>query len=85
VHNEQAELLQRLAELEFAAIELNLFLDTHPESQEALRDYNRIVSELASVREAYEDKFGPTLNYGLSPSKNGWQWIDSPWPWQVGY
>jgi spore coat protein JB len=85
VNKEQVELLQKLRALEFAAIDLNLFLDTHPECQEALRDYNCIVRELGDVRAAYEAKYGPTLNFGLSQSKMGWRWIDGPWPWQAGY
>lgn len=85
MHKDQMELMQKLRELQFTAIELNLFLDTHPESQEALRDFNRIACELAKVREEYESRFGPTLNFGLSQSKAGWQWIDDPWPWQAGH
>lgn len=85
MQNEQMELMQKLRELEFAAIELNLFLDTHPENQEALRDFNRIACELAEVRQTYEGKFGPTMNFGVSSSKGQWRWIDGPWPWQVGH
>jgi len=34
-------LLIQLMELQFTAIDLNLFLDTHPDNQEALRDYEK--------------------------------------------
>ena len=73
MQNEQMELMQRLRELEFAAVELNLFLDTHPENQEALRDFNRVACELAEVRQTYENKFGSTMNFGVSTSKGRWQ------------
>ena len=69
MQNEQMELMQRLRELEFAAVELNLFLDTHPENQEALRDFNRVACELAEVRQTYE-QIRATMNFGVSTARS---------------
>lgn len=75
-------MLTRIQELEFAAVELNLFLDTHPDNRQALADYNVFTEQLINMKNVYEMRFGPLYNFGLSPSRFPWQWIDEPWPWE---
>lgn len=77
------ELLRKIQELEFAAVDLNLFLDTHPTNQPALSDYNAITEELKRLKKIYETNFGPLSNFGNSPSQYPWRWIDEPWPWEI--
>lgn len=77
------ELLRRIQALEFTAIDLNLFLDTHPREQRALEDYNRVARELAAAKREYEETYGPLVNFGHAPSQGGWRWPDEPWPWEV--
>ncbi len=31
----------------------------------------------------FEQKFGPLMNFGRSFSNYPFNWIDTPWPWQV--
>ncbi len=76
------DLIRRLQELEFALVDLNLFLDTHPENQRALMDYNMLTNELKRVKQVYEMKYGPLANFGSAPSQYPWQWIEGPWPWE---
>lgn len=80
---ERRQLLDRLAALEFTAIDLQLYLDTHPDDQRALADFNATVQEMAGVRELYESKYAPLLSYGLSASPQSWRWVEEPWPWQT--
>ncbi|MEW6546260.1 MAG: spore coat protein CotJB [Bacillota bacterium] len=80
---ERRQLLDRLVALEFTAIELQLYLDTHPDDQRALADFNATAQELASLKQLYESRFGPLLSYGFSLSPQAWRWIEEPWPWQV--
>ncbi|TCK98473.1 spore coat protein JB [Natranaerovirga hydrolytica] len=75
-------LLRDIQELEFAAIDLNLFLDTHPDCEKALMDYNAISKELKRKKQMYEMHYGPLTNFGESPSPFPFAWIDSPWPWE---
>lgn len=75
-------LLRKIQEVEFACVELNLFLDTHPDNEQALCDYNRFTEELMNLKNMFEIKYGPLTNYGGSPSRFPWQWIEEPWPWQ---
>ncbi len=77
------ELLLRIQALEFAALDLNLYLNTHPGDARALADFNQISAALAQTRTAYEQAFGPLMNYGHSLSCGRWAWIDEPWPWEA--
>lgn len=82
----QAQLLIQIQQLEFAAVELNLFLDTHPEDQQALALYNQVHQELMQCVRNYERVYGPLLNYGYSPAlHNTWKWAETPWPWEIKY
>lgn len=75
------ELLLRLSALDFYAIDLHLYLNTHPNDCEAIMKYNVIVSEAKKLREEYERAYGMLTPQG-TPSRCPWQWIDNPWPWQ---
>ena len=76
--------LMKISELQFVAVELNLYLDTHPCDQEALNDYNCAAERLEALKKEYEAEFGPLLNFGFSEADaDHWQWIDSPWPWEM--
>lgn len=86
------KLLRELQELEFALVELNLYLDTHPDDEAALSTFNKLSSRYAEVRRAYEEQTGPLINFGHSdscrhadPSCDPWRWIEDPWPWEIEY
>ncbi|TCT16290.1 spore coat protein JB [Natranaerovirga pectinivora] len=75
-------LLREIQELEFAGIELNLYLDTHPDCERALMDYNMISKELNKKKRMYEMHYGPLTNFAESPSQFPFAWVDGPWPWE---
>ena len=75
-------LLRQIQEVEFAALELNLYLDTHPQDQNALAQYNNYARQLNMLKQQYEMSYGPLLNFGFSPSQYPWRWLESPWPWE---
>jgi len=83
MYHQQMQMLLQIQELEFTAIDLNLYLDTHPDDQQALSLYNSIVPQLRKSIEAYEQHYGPLLNFGMAASQHPWQWINSPWPWEI--
>lgn len=78
------ELLHKIQKWHFRAVELNLFLDTHPEDQRALNDYNQAVERLHALHRVYEERYGPLMNHGGSPSDCPWAWVNDPWPWDIG-
>ncbi len=82
----QAQRLIQIQQLQFTAVELNLFLDTHPNDQHVLALYNQVHQQLIESVRAYEQVYGPLLNYGYSPAlQNYWAWAENPWPWELKY
>lgn len=77
------KLLEEVMGADFTVIELNLYLDTHPNDQMAIAAYNAGVRRSKALREAYERMYGPLtpLNFTRCP----FQWIESPWPWERRY
>jgi spore coat protein JB len=77
-------LLRRIQQMEFVAVEINLYLDTHPTDVRALEDYDRVAREIQMLKEQYEELCGPLLNYGFSRNRgNTWRWNQTPWPWEM--
>lgn len=78
---EQNEDLQYIRQLIFSAVDLNLYLDTHPDDRDALEVYNHYAMQLRDAVDAYDKKYGPLCNFGMGMSGHPWQWINEPWPW----
>ncbi|MGI6712409.1 MAG: spore coat protein CotJB [Bacillota bacterium] len=76
------KLLRKIQELEFAAVELNLYLDNNPSDEQALSDYNKFTQDLINLKDMYEAKYGPLTNFGNAPSQFPWKWVEEPWPWE---
>lgn len=78
------ELLKKLMELDFIAVDLALFLNTHPDNSEAIQAYNQVITAADAVRMKYEEAFGPLCSFrSYAMDTNNWQWKDNPWPWQT--
>ena len=74
-------LLSKLTELDFMAVDLALFLDTHPDNAQALAQYNKTIEAADAVRAKYEQLYGPLCSF-RSYGGESWNWIDAPWPWK---
>ncbi|HHW28408.1 MAG TPA: spore coat protein CotJB, partial [Syntrophomonadaceae bacterium] len=46
----RVSMLRELQELEFALVELNLYLDTHPDDDKALSTFNNLATHLAKAK-----------------------------------
>jgi spore coat protein JB len=77
------ELLKRLSALDFYAIDLHLYLNTHPNDCDAINKYNAVVTEAGDLRKQFENAYGPLSM--RTPSRCPWQWIENPWPWQYQF
>ena len=75
--------LVELMALDFAVKELNLYLDTHPEDQEALELYASYLKLAREGREKYQSQYGP-LTSGMLTPEGGYTWLNDPWPWELG-
>ena len=74
-------LLRKVYEASFAVDDVILYLDTHPDDQDAL-NYYQYVSELRKqAMDAYEAQCGPLMIDEVR-SDNYWTWVNNPWPWE---
>jgi spore coat protein JB len=77
------ELLHEIQQIDFVILELNLYLNTHPNDQMAIAQYNECVQKSMHLKKNFEAIYGPLTSFGYSYSKVPWQWNKAPWPWQV--
>lgn len=83
-YERQLCMLKKFLEMQFVAIELNLYLDTHPCDRDAINDFNCAVEILERHKMAYQNEFGPLFNFGFGGQSNEpWQWATGPWPWEM--
>ena len=75
--NKKQKLL-RLSAVQFAAWELHMYLDTHPDDSQALLRYRERAAEYQKLLADYENEFGP-----LVMPATGNEWLEGPWPWET--
>ena len=77
--NEKESLLWELSTFSFAAHELNLYLDIHPNDQSMFLLFMDYQKKANRLMKEYEQKYGPiTIN---SEEMNSFDWINE-WPWE---
>ena len=75
------EMIDQIKCLNFAIVELGLYLDTHPEDQKALCLHREYTKQLKDLKDKYQKMYGPlTIYYPC----NKWRWLEQPWPWERG-
>lgn len=75
------KLLREIQQCQFAVVEANLYLDTHPQDQEALSYFQTHQQKLMESVTEYEKKYGKIQTDANGKSR--WAWVDDPWPWQM--
>ena len=82
ITNERERMLYDIQETAFAAHELNLYLDTHPNDTSTIKLYNEYNKKEKILNDEYERKYGPIdLSDAEGLSMTPWAWIKEPWPW----
>lgn len=81
-NNEQAELLLNLNQLSFAAHDIRLYLDVHPNDTGMIKLYNQYQQQANNAIKTYEEKYGPILQNSLSEA-NKFSWEAHSWPWEM--
>lgn len=73
------KMMKEIKCLNFAIIELSLYLNTHPDDKKALCLHREYTNQLEEVKDKYQKIFGPlTIYYPC----NKWRWLEEPWPWE---
>lgn len=66
--------------LSFAAHELHLYLDTHPNDTEAFAALKDLLKLCKEARKRYTEKYGPLKPSDLA-DMDKFNWLQDPWPW----
>ena len=75
------EMLQNIKCLNFAIIELGLYLDTHTDDERALCLHRKYCKEYRELTDKYQKVYGPlTIQFPC----NKWRSLEEPWPWEGG-
>lgn len=74
------KMMKELMALEFMAIDLNLYLNTHPYDGKALVIFINTVQRAKILRSNFERMYGPIT--ASASNSYPWPWINSPWPWE---
>ena len=72
--------LGELMALDFVIKELQLYLDTHKNDEEAFATLQSYIKLYNEGKEAYVRKYGPLTVCDLSMSES-YDWLKEPWPW----
>ena len=72
---------EKLRAINFAIQETVLYLDAYPCHPEALAYYHALIEERDKLIASYEKRYGPMTMYG-NTSRDSWDWVKGPWPWE---
>lgn len=75
-------LMRELQKIDFALYETILYLDAYPYCKEALEYYHALVHQRGLIVAELEAGGNPITTCG-NVSHSSWDWISSPWPWEV--
>ena len=75
------EMAKKLKCYRFAIIELELYLDTHPDDEKAICLHREYANKFKVLEDKYQKVYGPlSIMYPC----NKWRWLEEPWPWERG-
>lgn len=78
---EKQKLLQVIDSVSFAINDINLYLDTHPNDEEALAKYEKYKIIRKQAVKEFTENFGPLTADNVT-STGQWAWVKTPWPWE---
>jgi len=78
---EKNNLMTLINQVSFAMDDVRLYLDTHPDCQEALEYYCQAKRIREEAIAEYTEKFGPILSYNVDAG-TCWSWNLGPMPWE---
>lgn len=82
-NNKRESLIRELARMGFAAHELNLYLDLHPEDTTMITLFNDYREKYSQLVKQYDEKFGPLLISSNTLNQTPFMWVKDVWPWEV--
>lgn len=78
------QLMHQISVVSFAAYDMLLYLDTHPDDTNALAYYREQCDIRRQLLNDYASQFGPlTADYACKNTSAEWDWVMQPWPWEA--
>ena len=77
----EKRLLEQIRSYNFAAYDMLLYLDTHPDDAAGFKLYRERVEKCEALKKEYEKSNGPLTAFAAA-KQDSFNWIKSPWPWQ---
>ena len=84
-NSEQQAMMLEIQELCFALVDMNLYLDVHPDDKCMINLFNETLSKKKKLVNDYELKYGPITIDGRDLDKTPWAWNNVKSPWERGY
>lgn len=79
------KLLKEISMVDFAIVDLNLYLDTHPDDVDAVAYIKQYITILCRLKQEYASLYGPLTIYDANSNENSdWKWARMPLPWEGG-
>ena len=80
---ESSALKNQWQQYNFALTDLSLYLDLHPNDQNALALYNQYNQIQKQIEEKYNSMYPPLSQDSIYITKNNnWNWLTAAWPWE---
>lgn len=77
-------LLAWINQVSFAVNEMTLYLDTHPDDEDALAFFREKLKMRQEALETYSRNFGPlTIDTANDNMSRSFEWVQQPWPWEL--
>ncbi|MGN0383281.1 MAG: spore coat protein CotJB [Eubacterium sp.] len=78
---DRKKLFELINQTSFALDDVKLYLDTHPNCQEALAYYEKLKKMRMQAWREYTMRFGPLSAYDVNV-QNEWTWNEGQLPWE---
>ncbi len=67
----------------FAAHDMQLYLDTHPNDAKAFSIFRSLAQKAEELKTEYQANYGP-LTPAAARDYDSYLWLKGPWPWEKG-
>jgi spore coat protein JB len=79
---DSTQLLNELQALDFAIVELTLYLYSNPYDETAIKQHNELAEKRHATRHVLDNHTRETSTTEINDS-NGCRWSLAPWPWNM--
>lgn len=81
--NNREQMLKNIGIVDFVAVELSLYLDTHPHDRGAMEYYNHYNRIRNQMKKDFSKKYYPLTTELVDCDCNqSWSWGEAPLPWE---